>query len=232
MAVSLSFNSSLSGTIVDGGTDITSSVSFTPTGTPAVVFLCVSAGMSAGGGAAMSATYGGVAMDKLLQQDGLLSSTTVFMLRNPPTGTQSTVVTFAGATGQTISTRHTILCYTGADLGVGSNAGGLAADTAPSLTVNPAPPASSNSFGVFTVEMFSGTAHTATVGTGETSRANTVIGTLSINRVRALVSTQGLSGDGIINWTLSGARDWWGQVWEVSDTAVVAKGATMMMMGV
>lgn len=218
----------------DDGTDQSVSVNLTPTGSaPTITFLCVYAGINVAPGYPISCVYGGVAGTLLTQTDGSASGLAVFYILNAPTGTQTFTALFSGAGGgaDTIAAHVAISNYSGGELGA-SSAAGNGSSTTPSLTVSPA--ATSECIGFFLAQILTGSATTATVGAGETSRINTTTGTLSVNRVRVLCSTQAAGGDGVVNWTLAASRDWYGQVYEIAAVAAAAtaKSGNFMMMGV
>lgn len=217
---------------VDDGTDVSCSVSLTPTGgAPSYSIFAVYAGINLAPGYVITANYGGNALTAISQTDGGGGSLATFYLENAPTGTQTFSCIFLGGTGDTIAGHVAISNYSSAELG-SSSAGGGNTDTTPSLTVSPA--ASSECIGFYVAEIWSGSATTATIGAGETSRINTTAGTLSVNRIRVLCSTQAAGGDGVINWTLAASRTWYGQAFEIAQVAAAttAKSGNFMMMGV
>lgn len=200
------YNTSGAAALFDSGTDVLASLTSNPPFPCTEIFVGVHWAETSGTDFTVTTTYDGVAMTEIADT-GFGPFLNVFKLANPNRGSVGIVSTFAGATGTGIATVISVLCYTGAASTEGvTNANGTS--TTPSVTISTLTTGSAGA-AFFTIDAVAG-ASTPTVGSGETQRVNRTAGTVpAANAIRALVSTQDMGGDGVMNYTLSASRTWY-----------------------
>lgn len=206
MGVFWRYNTSGAPTLFDSGVDIAASQSSAPGKPLSIVFVGVHWAETSGTDNVVTATYGGVAMTEIADT-GSAPFLNVFMLVNPPKGTQSVGALWAGASGLGIVAVISVVGYTGSVSTEGIT-NTVATSTTPSATISPYTTGSAG-LSFYTIDAVAG-ASTPTVGSGETQRVNRTAGTVpAANAIRALVSTQDMGGDGVMNYTLSASRTWY-----------------------
>jgi len=208
--------------MLDDGVNLTMAGNIAVSPHTDVLFVGVHWGESLGLDFNITCTYAGVDMTEIANE-GFGPFLNVFVIYKPDKGTKRLECIWESASGFGVAARLSVIGFTGT-VSNGTVATNNGSSTTPSVSATLSSGAAG--IGFYTVDLAAG-ASTATVGSGETSRVNASQGS-GTNATRALVSTQDMGGDGVINWSLSASRTWYGVAFGINadggDASIISNG--------